>query len=77
MNGEDVREIVERRTTLVDFLRGLGLAGTHVGCEQGQPLGSFTASGLGNAISGPASRTFAYDGLDRVFACAMLQVFAT
>jgi carbon-monoxide dehydrogenase small subunit len=36
VNGEDVRETVEVRTTLVDFLRErLGLTGTHVGCEQG------------------------------------------
>src|SRR5271168_311420 len=36
VNGEDVRERVEVRKTLVDFLRDdLGLTGTHVGCEQG------------------------------------------
>jgi len=36
VNGEDVRERVEARRTLVDFLReDLGLTGTHVGCEQG------------------------------------------
>jgi carbon-monoxide dehydrogenase small subunit len=36
VNGEDVREIVEVRTTLVDFLRErLGLTGSHIGCEQG------------------------------------------
>ena len=36
VNGEDVRERVEARTTLVDFLReDLGLTGSHVGCEQG------------------------------------------
>jgi aerobic carbon-monoxide dehydrogenase small subunit len=36
VNGEDVRETVEVRTTLVDFLRDrLGLTGSHVGCEQG------------------------------------------
>jgi aerobic carbon-monoxide dehydrogenase small subunit len=36
VNGEDVRESVEVRTTLVDFLRErLGLTGSHVGCEQG------------------------------------------
>jgi aerobic carbon-monoxide dehydrogenase small subunit len=36
VNGEDVRETVEVRTTLVDFLRErLGLTGSHVGCEQG------------------------------------------
>jgi aerobic carbon-monoxide dehydrogenase small subunit len=36
VNGEDVRETVEVRTTLVDFLRDrLGLTGSHVGCEHG------------------------------------------
>jgi aerobic carbon-monoxide dehydrogenase small subunit len=36
VNGEEVREAVEPRTTLVDFLReALGLTGSHVGCEQG------------------------------------------
>ena len=36
VNGEEVRETVEARTTLVDFLRErLGLTGSHIGCEQG------------------------------------------
>jgi carbon-monoxide dehydrogenase small subunit len=36
VNGEEVREHVEARKTLVDFLREtLALTGTHVGCEQG------------------------------------------
>jgi carbon-monoxide dehydrogenase small subunit len=36
VNGEAVHESVEARTTLVDFLReGLGLTGSHVGCEHG------------------------------------------
>jgi carbon-monoxide dehydrogenase small subunit len=36
VNGEDVRERVEARKTLVDFLReDLSLTGTHIGCEQG------------------------------------------
>ena len=36
VNGESVRERVEARKTLVDFLReDLGLTGSHVGCEQG------------------------------------------
>src|SRR3981189_3500757 len=36
VNGEAVREIVDARTSLVDFLRDrLGLTGSHVGCEQG------------------------------------------
>jgi carbon-monoxide dehydrogenase small subunit len=36
VNGELVRERVEARKTLVDFLRDdLGLTGSHVGCEHG------------------------------------------
>ncbi len=36
VNGDDVRERVEVRKTLVDFLRDdLGLTGSHVGCEHG------------------------------------------
>jgi aerobic carbon-monoxide dehydrogenase small subunit len=36
VNGEEVRETVEARTSLVAFLRErLGLTGSHVGCEQG------------------------------------------
>ena len=36
VNGRDVRESVEPRLLLVDFLRhSLGLTGTHVGCEHG------------------------------------------
>jgi carbon-monoxide dehydrogenase small subunit len=36
VNGEEVRESVDARTTLVDFLREtLGLTGSHVGCEHG------------------------------------------
>jgi carbon-monoxide dehydrogenase small subunit len=36
VNGEEVRESVDARTTLVDFLREtVGLTGSHVGCEHG------------------------------------------
>ena len=36
VNGETVRQTVEARKTLVDFLRDdLGLTGSHVGCEHG------------------------------------------
>ena len=36
VNGEEVAESVEPRTTLVDFLREkLGLTGSHIGCEHG------------------------------------------
>jgi aerobic carbon-monoxide dehydrogenase small subunit len=36
VNGEHVRERIEARKTLVDFLReDLALTGTHIGCEHG------------------------------------------
>jgi carbon-monoxide dehydrogenase small subunit len=36
VNGEEVRERVDARTTLVDFLReAIALTGSHVGCEHG------------------------------------------
>jgi aerobic carbon-monoxide dehydrogenase small subunit len=36
VNGEEVRERVDARTSLVDFLRDtLNLTGSHVGCEHG------------------------------------------
>jgi carbon-monoxide dehydrogenase small subunit len=36
VNGDEVREHVDARKTLVDFLReDLGLTGSHVGCEHG------------------------------------------
>ena len=36
VNGTKVRDVVSTRTSLVDWLRyGLGLTGSHVGCEHG------------------------------------------
>jgi carbon-monoxide dehydrogenase small subunit len=36
INGEEVRERVDARQSLVDFLRdGLSLTGSHIGCEHG------------------------------------------
>jgi carbon-monoxide dehydrogenase small subunit len=35
INGESVTAQVEPRTHLADLLRGLGLTGTHLGCEHG------------------------------------------
>ncbi|MCZ7530473.1 MAG: (2Fe-2S)-binding protein [Acidimicrobiia bacterium] len=36
VNGKTIEDSVEPRTSLVDYLRhGVGLTGTHVGCEQG------------------------------------------
>ena len=37
VNGRTVTRVVEDRTLLVEFLReGLGLTGTHVGCDTSQ-----------------------------------------
>lgn len=50
VNGRRRRESVEPRTLLSDFLRhGLGLTGTHVGCEHGV-CGSCTVSVDGVAV---------------------------
>jgi carbon-monoxide dehydrogenase small subunit len=35
INGQEYRREVESRTLLVDFVRGLGLKGTHIGCDTG------------------------------------------
>ena len=36
VNGEEVESLLESRVSLADYLRhGLGLKGTHLGCEQG------------------------------------------
>jgi aerobic carbon-monoxide dehydrogenase small subunit len=52
VNGEDVRERVEVRKTLVDFLRDdLGLTGSHVGCEHGV-CGACTVRVDGAAVRG-------------------------
>jgi carbon-monoxide dehydrogenase small subunit len=50
VNGERHEADVEPRTTLVDFLRGgLGLTGTHVGCEHGV-CGACTVLWNGKAV---------------------------
>ncbi len=52
VNGEDVRERVEARKTLVDFLRDdLGLTGSHIGCEHGV-CGACTVLVDGAAVRG-------------------------
>jgi aerobic carbon-monoxide dehydrogenase small subunit len=52
VNGEDVRERVEARKTLVDFLRDdLGLTGSHIGCEHGV-CGACTVRVDGEVIRG-------------------------
>jgi carbon-monoxide dehydrogenase small subunit len=50
VNGADVRRAVEDRTLLVHFLReGLGLTGTHVGCDTTQ-CGACTVKLNGAAV---------------------------
>ena len=50
VNGKKVDADVDPRTLLVDYLRdGLGLTGTHVGCDTGQ-CGACTVHLDGNAI---------------------------
>jgi aerobic carbon-monoxide dehydrogenase small subunit len=52
VNGEEVRETVDPRTTLVDFLRETaGLTGSHVGCEHGV-CGACTVRVEGAAVRG-------------------------
>jgi carbon-monoxide dehydrogenase small subunit len=52
VNGEPVRESVEARKTLVDFLReDLGLTGSHVGCEHGA-CGACTVRVDGDIVRG-------------------------
>jgi carbon-monoxide dehydrogenase small subunit len=52
VNGEEVRERVEARTSLVDFLReGLNLTGSHVGCEHGA-CGACTVRVNGTIVRG-------------------------
>ena len=64
VNGEDVRERVEARTTLVDFLReDLGLTGSHVGCEQGV-CGACTVLVDGEVVRGCLVLAVQCDGAD-------------
>jgi carbon-monoxide dehydrogenase small subunit len=52
INGEAVRERVEPRQSLVDFLReDLGLTGSHVGCEHGV-CGACTVRVNGDIVRG-------------------------
>jgi carbon-monoxide dehydrogenase small subunit len=52
VNGEDIRETVEARKNLVDFLReDLALTGSHVGCEHGV-CGACTVRVNGRVVRG-------------------------
>ncbi|MGC8202825.1 (2Fe-2S)-binding protein [Aliiroseovarius sp. PTFE2010] len=49
VNGRQVSGEVEGRTLLVDFLRGKGMTGTHVGCDTSQ-CGACTVHVNGEAV---------------------------
>jgi aerobic carbon-monoxide dehydrogenase small subunit len=62
VNGDDVRERVEVRKTLVDFLRDdLGLTGSHVGCEHGV-CGACTVLINGEVVRGCLTLAVQCDG---------------
>jgi carbon-monoxide dehydrogenase small subunit len=63
VNGETVREAVEARKTLVDFLReDLGLTGSHVGCEHGV-CGACTVRVDGLVVRGCLALAVQCDGM--------------
>jgi aerobic carbon-monoxide dehydrogenase small subunit len=64
VNGDDVRERVEARRTLVDFLReDLGLTGSHVGCEHGV-CGACTVLVNGEVVRGCLTLAVQCDGAE-------------
>jgi aerobic carbon-monoxide dehydrogenase small subunit len=64
VNGDDVRERVEARRTLVDFLReDLGLTGSHVGCEHGV-CGACTVLVDGEVVRGCLTLAVQCDGAE-------------
>jgi carbon-monoxide dehydrogenase small subunit len=64
VNGEEVRERVDARTSLVDFLRDtLHLTGSHVGCEHGV-CGACTVRVDGDIVRGCLMLAVQCDGLD-------------
>jgi carbon-monoxide dehydrogenase small subunit len=63
VNGEHVRERVDARTTLVDFLRDrLELTGSHVGCEHGV-CGACTVRVNGTVVRGCLMLAVQCDGV--------------
>ncbi len=63
VNGEPVRAIVPVRQSLVDWLRhGLGLTGSHVGCEHGV-CGACTILVDGRTVRGCLMLAMQVDGL--------------
>ena len=64
VNGDNVRERVEARRTLVDFLReDLGLTGSHVGCEHGV-CGACTVLVDGEVVRGCLTLAVQCDGAE-------------
>ena len=64
VNGDAVRERVEARKTLVDFLRDdLGLTGSHVGCEHGV-CGACTVLVNGEVVRGCLTLAVQCDGAE-------------
>jgi aerobic carbon-monoxide dehydrogenase small subunit len=62
VNGEEVRERVDARKTLVDFLReDLNLTGSHVGCEHGV-CGACTVRLDGTVVRGCLTLAVQCDG---------------
>ena len=62
VNGEEVREHVDARKTLVDFLReDLSLTGSHVGCEHGV-CGACTVLLNGTVVRGCLTLAVQCDG---------------
>jgi aerobic carbon-monoxide dehydrogenase small subunit len=63
VNGEEVRETIEARKNLVDFLRDdPGLTGTHVGCEHGV-CGACTVRVNGEIVRGCLMLAVQCDGM--------------
>ena len=62
VNGEEVRERVDARMSLVDFLReALALTGTHIGCEHGL-CGACTVRLDGEVVRGCLTLAVQCDG---------------
>ena len=62
VNGEEVRERVDARMSLVDFLReALSLTGTHIGCEHGL-CGACTVRLDGEVVRGCLTLAVQCDG---------------
>jgi carbon-monoxide dehydrogenase small subunit len=62
VNGEEIRERVDARVSLVDFLReALSLTGTHIGCEHGL-CGACTVRLDGEVVRGCLTLAVQCDG---------------